>query len=212
MENPRLTEISLCVLVAGGPDAIAFERIVKRLFMAGVRMVQIRDKELSDDVLLQRVRSAVTLARRTAAKSRPLVIVNDRVHVAAAAGADGVHGGSGDMPVLEARHVLGSAAIIGRTAHSLDEAREAVASGADYLGVGPCFPSTTKSFALHASRDFLAAAATLPLPVFAIGGITVERFGELRSLGITRVAVAAAITAAPDPAAAARRFLEAMAV
>jgi thiamine-phosphate pyrophosphorylase len=208
--NDRLDDISLCVLVAGGTDAIGFDRLVARLFEAGVLMLQIRDKDLTDDALAQRVESAVAIARSIAPVRSPLVIVNDRVHVAARAGADGVHVGASDMPVPEARRMLGAGAIIGRTAHSIEEARQAVADGADYLGVGPCFPSTTKSFAAHASCAFLAEAAKLPLPVFAIGGITVDRIAELHALGIDRVAVAAAITSAENPAACARNFIAAL--
>jgi thiamine-phosphate pyrophosphorylase len=140
----------------------------------------------------------------------PLVIVNDRVEVALAAAADGVHVGAADMPVAEARARLGPAAVVGRTAHDIAAARAAIEAGADYLGVGPCFPSTTKSFASHAPREFLATAATLPLPVFAIGGITVARLAELAALGIGRAAVAAAVTAAADPAAAAQDLLAAL--
>jgi thiamine-phosphate pyrophosphorylase len=205
-----LDDIALCVLVAGGTDAVAFGRLITSLCGVGVRMLQIRDKELSDDVLAARVEAAVAIARSMAPSRPPLVIVNDRVHVAAQAGADGVHVGASDMPVAEARRLLWKKAIVGRTAHSIEEARQAVADGADYLGVGPCFPSTTKSFAAHASRDFLAEAAKSPLPVFAIGGITVDRVGELRALGIRRVAVAAAITSAEDPAVSARNFVAAL--
>lgn len=211
MEPSRLHGVTLCVLIDGAADEDAFRRLVENLFAAGVRMLQIRDKRLPDDVLVERVRAAVAVARRIDPKSPPFVMVNDRVHVAVAAGADGVHVGAGDMPVLVARQLLGDDAIIGRTAHTIAEARDAVADGASYLGVGPCFPSTTKSFATHAPRDFLGNAAALPLSVFAIGGITLNRLPELRALGITRVAVAAAITAMADPAAAARLFLEALA-
>jgi thiamine-phosphate pyrophosphorylase len=211
MKSLTLDGISLCVLVPDSDNAVAFERLVTCLCGAGVRMLQIRAKDLDDDELAARVRMAMAIARSAAPARPPLVLVNDRVHVAAQAGADGVHVGAGDMPVAEARRVLGSDAIIGRTAHSIDEARQAVADGADYLGVGPCFPSTTKSFASYASRAFLAEAAKLPLPVFAIGGITVDRAVELRSLGIERVAVAAAITSAADPAAAARNLVDALA-
>jgi len=206
----RLDDISLCVLVHGGDHPVAFDRLVTRLFGAGVRMLQIRDKELSNDELAARVQAAMAIARSVDPVRPMLVIVNDRVAVAAQVGADGVHVGMSDMPVAEARRVLGGDAIIGRTAHSIHEARQAVADGADYLGVGPCFPSTTKSFAAHAPRAFLAEAAKLPLPVFAIGGITVNRVAVLRSLGIKRVAVAAAIASAEDPEVAASRMLEAL--
>ena len=207
MPRDRLAGISLCVLVEGGKSAAAFERLVTSLFTAGVGMLQIRDKLLPDAVLIDRVRMALTAARRHDPGAPPLVTVNDRVGLVAASGADGVHVGAGDMPVPEARRLLGADLLVGRTAHAFDEARLAVAAGADYLGVGPCFGTVTKSFAAQAPRDFLVAAARLPLPVFAIGGVTPERIEELRGLGLTRVAVAAAITAAPDPAVAAARFL-----
>jgi len=203
----RLAAARLCVLVTGGADAVEFEQLVAALVTAGVPMLQLRDKQLSDEVLLDRCRVALALARRLAPAAPSLVIVNDRVEVALAAAADGVHLGAGDMPVAEARRRLGPTALIGRTAHSLAEADAAVAAGADYLGVGPCFPSATKSFARHAPRDFLAAAAPLPLPVFAIGGIDGGRIEELVGLGLTRVAVAAAVTSAAEPAAAARAIL-----
>ena len=90
------------------------------------------------------------------------------------------------------------------------EAEAAVAAGADYLGVGPCFPSATKAFAQHAPREFLAAAAALPVPVFAIGGIDGERIDELVGLGLTRIAVAAAVTSAAEPAMAVRALLAAL--
>ena len=112
------------------------------------------------------------------------------------------------MPVAEARRLLGSDRIIGRTAHDLEEARGAVAAGADYLGVGPCYRSTTKTFARQAPRDFLrVAAAEIPLPIFAIGGIGADQLGELVSLGIGRVAVSAAVTTAASPGQAARMIL-----
>jgi len=202
----RLAAARLCVLVSGGPDRTGFERLVAGLFAAGVPLIQIRDKSLPDAAVAERVAAACGLARRHNPAAPPLVIVNDRV--APAAAADGVHVGATDIPVADARRLLGTAALVGRTAHTMAEAEAALAAGADYLGVGPCFPSNTKSFAAQAPREFLAAAARLPVPVFAIGGITPERLPELAELGIRRVAVSAAITAAPDPPAAARRFLE----
>jgi thiamine-phosphate pyrophosphorylase len=203
----RLARAALCVLVDGGPDLGGFAARVSELFAAGVPMLQLRDKRLSDAALLDRGRAALAAARRQDPLTPPLVIINDRVAVAAAVAADGVHLGAADMPVAEARRLLGPTAVIGRTAHDLAEAEAAVAAGADYLGVGPCYPSATKAFASHAPRPFLTAAGRLPLPVFAIGGVTAGRLGELAGLGIRRVAVAAAVTAAADPAAAVRALL-----
>lgn len=205
----RLAGRNLCVLVDGGQDATAFAALIGGLAEAGVRCFQIRDKRLPVPDLVARVRLAVEVTRRKAAEEPPLVIVNDRVDVAVASGADGVHLGAADLPVPLARRIAGAAAVIGRTAHDAAEAEAAVADGAEYLGVGPCYPSPTKTFGSFASADFLrTVAADVALPVFAIGGVTLERLDPLFALGIRRVAVASAITAAADPPRAARAFLE----
>jgi thiamine-phosphate pyrophosphorylase len=207
----RLVGVSLCVLVDGRPDAAAFERLVAGLFEAGVRMIQLRDKRLSMPELLDRGRRAVSLAHRRAA-GEAIIIINDRADVAAAVNAAGVHVGAEDLPVGSARRVLGPGALVGRTAHSLVEARAAVVDGADYLGVGPCFPSPTKSFASFAPAEFLSGVVReIALPAFAIGGVTLERLDDLLELGVRRVAVASAITEAADPAAAAAAFSERLA-
>jgi thiamine-phosphate pyrophosphorylase len=205
----RLRGVNLCVLVDGREDAPAFERLVESLLEAGVRMLQIRDKDLGVPVLVDRARRAVAIAARRHPDGRALVVVNDRADVAAAINAGGAHTGADDMPIPLVRRVLGPLALLGRTAHDLAEARAAVTDGADYLGVGPCFPSPTKSFAAFAPPDFLAAVAReITLPTFAIGGITLDRIDQVTALGCTRVAVASAVTGAADPAAAAAAFIE----
>jgi len=201
----RLEGVGMCVLVDGRESEAAFGRLVTSLLEAGVRMIQLRDKALPTPELLSRARQAVAIARRFGA----IVIVNDRVDVALAAGADGAHVGETDLPTRDARRLLGPDRLLGRTAHSMEELRAAVADGADYLGVGPCFESPTKAFGSFADRAFLAEAAkATALPVFAIGGITVDRLAELASLGFRRVAVASAVTSAADPAATAATFLD----
>lgn len=203
----------LCVLLDGRADRDAFGRLVHGLFAVGVPMIQLRDKQLGAALLADRAALAVSIARGFARPAAPLVIVNDRPDVALAAGADGVHVGAEDLPVALARRVVGAERLVGRTAHGIDEARAAVIAGADMLGVGPCFPSATKAFAHSAPRAFLAdVAGTIGLPAFAIGGVTVERLAELEALGLGRVAVGAAITAAADPPSTAARFLERLAV
>ena len=204
----RLAAATVCVLVDGRTDEAAFARLVEAVIGAGVRMLQLRDKSLPLAALAARGRTALAIARRHAPDDPALVIVNDRVDVAAAIGASGAHVGAEDLPVGLARRVLGPDAVIGATAHDVADARAAVAAGADYLGIGPCFPSATKRFGAFAPREFLrTVAAETALPVYAIGGITLERLDELTDLGIRRVAVAAAVTAAPDPAAAAAAFI-----
>jgi len=204
----RLAAATVCVLVDGRTDEAAFARLVEQLLEAGVRMFQLRDKTLPVPVLVARARAAIDLARRRDPANPALVIINDRVDVAAAVGAAGAHVGSEDLSVPLARRVLGPDAVIGATAHDVAEARAAVAAGADYLGIGPCFPSDTKGFAAFAPRDFLRSVATeTAVPVYAIGGITLDRLDELVELGIRRVAVAAAVTKAADPGTAAAGFI-----
>jgi thiamine-phosphate pyrophosphorylase len=209
----RLAGVNLCVLVDGCADGVAFSRLVESLVEAGVRMLQIRDKRLAAPALVDRAGRALAIARRRPPEEAVFVIVNDRADVAAAVGAAGAHVGADDLPVPLARRVLGPDALLGRTAHDVAEAREAAAAGADFLGIGPCFPSATKTFAEFAPPAFLRTVATeIALPAFAIGGITLERLDDLAALGIRRVAVASAVTAASDPAAAARAFIERLAV
>ena len=208
----RLGDVRLCVLVEGGDDEAGFLRLVETLLGVGVRMLQVRDPRLPVPVLAARVRSAVAAARRHEPAAPAIVIVNDRVDVAAAVGASGGHVGRFDLPLPLARRVLGPDAVLGATAHTLEEARAAAVAGADYLGVGPCFPSPTKSFDRFATPEFLrSVAAGVPLPAFAIGGITHARLDEVFACGLRRVAVAAAVTRAPDPATAARTLLERLA-
>jgi len=179
---------------------------------AGVTMFQVRDKSLPVPLLTERVRTALAIVRRGGAPQRPIVVVNDRVDVAAALATDGAHVGADDLPVPLARRVVGPGRLVGRTAHDVAEARTAVIDGADYLGIGPCFPSPTKSFAEHAPPAFLrTVCGEVSLPVFAIGGVTVERLEPLAALGVRRVAVASAVTRAADPPRAARELIDALA-
>lgn len=201
--------VHLCVLVDGRDDAAAFTRMMESLVEAGVPMFQVRDKSLPVPVLVDRVRTALAIVRRHRSGPGPLLVVNDRVDVAAAVNADGAHVGADDLPVVLTRRVVGPGPLVGRTAHDVDEARAAVIDGADYLGIGPCFPSATKSFAVQAPPEFLrTVSAEIALPTFAIGGVTLDRLPSLVDLGISRVAVASAVTRAADPPRAARDLID----
>ena len=202
-----LQGIRLCVLVDGCESPAAFTRRVESLVEAGVRLVQIRDKALTTPHLVARTEEALRIARRHP-PGHVLVVVNDRADIAAATRAAGVHTGSEDLPLDLVRRVVGPDCLLGRTAHTVEEAREAVRAGADYLGVGPCFPSATKAFAEFAPPRFLETVAReIALPTFAIGGITLDGLAAVAALGLSRVAVASAITAAADPARAAAEFI-----
>jgi thiamine-phosphate pyrophosphorylase len=162
----------------------------------------LREKTLADRELLERARNV----RRWTRQAGVLFILNDRPDLARLAEADGVHLGQDDLPVREARRILGPDALIGVSTHSLDQVRRAVYDGATYLGVGPVFPSRTKPFDAFPGLEFVRqAAAETTLPTFALGGISVDNVGSVVAAGARRVAVGAAICAAdePRPAAAA---------
>jgi thiamine-phosphate pyrophosphorylase len=170
--------------------------------------IQVREPGLDDGALLARVREVVDLAR-----GRSAVIVNDRPDVALLAGADGVHLGQTDLPCAEVRRLAGRPLIVGVSTSRLAEARQAHADGADYCGVGPMFPSTTKDKPVIVGADYLREyVAWGALPHLAIGGITPDNVHELVAAGAQGVAVSAAVCAADDPASAIERLREALAV
>lgn len=137
-------------------------------------------------------------------RKRPLLIINDRPDIAAVVGADGVHLGQDDMTVKDARQIVGPRMLIGVSTHSIEQARGVVLAGANYLGVGPTFPSHTKQFDAFPGLELVSAVAReIKLPAFAIGGITLENVTQVVAAGLDRIAVATAITGSPQPVAAA---------
>ncbi|MEM6654363.1 MAG: thiamine phosphate synthase [Planctomycetota bacterium] len=201
----RLDPARLCVLVGGLPSGDAFVALANELVEAGVGMIQLREKKLEGRDLAARARALVAATRGTGT----LAIINDRPDIAAAAGADGVHLGQTDLPVHDARSLVGPRAIIGVSTHSIDQARRAVLDGANYLGAGPTFPSTTKSFDDFPGLDYLRqVSAEVSLPTFAIGGVNAENLTSVLETGATRIAVSGAMSSADRPSNAARRLLE----
>ncbi|HKA31516.1 MAG TPA: thiamine phosphate synthase [Candidatus Binatia bacterium] len=175
------------------------------LLQGGARLLQLRLKAAPARKVLEIARVVRPLAQQAGA----LLIVNDRPDVARAAGADGVHLGQDDLPVAAARTVLGAGGIVGVSTHSVGQARAAVAAGADYLGVGPVFETTSKVGALAARGLDLVRAVRheVTLPLVAIGGITPTTAPEVRAAGADAVAMIAALVRAPDVAAAVRDTL-----
>jgi thiamine-phosphate pyrophosphorylase len=168
----------------------------------GATVIQLRDKTASTRTLVEEGLALRALTRERGA----LLIVNDRVDVALAVEADGAHVGQDDLPVIAARRLLGPERILGVSAASIGEAEEAVAGGADYLGVGPIFPSLGKPDAGPATGVALLTelAQRYTLPLVAIGGITAENAAETLRAGACGVAVITAIAAADDITAATR--------
>jgi thiamine-phosphate pyrophosphorylase len=200
----RLKKVRLYALVDGRGSADEFARLVRSLVEARVHVIQLRDKQLGDRELLARARLLRSLTWETPA----LCIVNDRPDLAALAGTDGVHVGQEEVSVKDARQIVGTNALVGVSTHSIEQARQAVLDGANYIGVGPTFPSETKTFEQFPGPELLkSVAAEIRLPAFAIGGITKENLAEVLATGITRVAVSGALANAADPAVAARELL-----
>jgi thiamine-phosphate pyrophosphorylase len=197
----------LYVLVDGGRTGADFTKLIEQLVEAGAGVIQLRDKSLADRELLDRARRL----RRLTDGSETLFVVNDRPDIARLSRADGIHVGQEELTVKDARAIVGPEPLVGLSTHSIEQARAAVLEGADYIGVGPTFPSATKSFTTYAGLDFVRqVAAEIRLPAFAIGGISRENVGQVRAAGLDRVAVSAAITAAADPGAAVREMLQAL--
>jgi thiamine-phosphate pyrophosphorylase len=169
----------------------------------GAAVVQVRMKDAPAGEVLREARATVALAA-----GRALVLVNDRADLALLSGADGVHVGDEDLPVAEARRLVGPDLLVGRTARTLAEARAALAEGADHVGFGPIFGSRSKALAVTPRGVALLAevARELGAPVVAIGGIGPETIGDVARAGAACAAVIDALFGAGDPAANAARL------
>jgi thiamine-phosphate pyrophosphorylase len=179
-----------------------------RALAGGAHVVQFRRKAGATRDLIEVARQMGRLCREAGA----VFLVNDRVDVALAAEADGVHLGQGDLPIPLARRLLGEGRIIGGSASTVEEARRCAAQGADYVGFGPVYPTGSKADAAPVrGLGWLGeAAAAVPIPVVAIGGIDAERARAVLRVGAHGVAVISAVCCQEDPAEATRRLLLAL--
>ncbi|HEU0185425.1 MAG TPA: thiamine phosphate synthase [Blastocatellia bacterium] len=195
------------------------EEIVRMLLDGGARLIQLRDKEAIGRELLDQAMACMRLTRKAGAT----LIINDRVDVALTADADGVHLGQEDLSVAEAREILGRDKIIGVSTHSIDQFRAALETSADYIVVGPVYPTMTKEnpdpvVGLDLVRE---ARKLTDRPLVAIGGINHERAPEVIAAGADCVAVISALyplpekvdfTSKPEITLATRKFLEALGI
>jgi thiamine-phosphate pyrophosphorylase len=182
---------------------------------AGVRLIQLRMKEASDEEFLTIAREAMKICRGYGSR----LIINDRVGIAAAVDADGVHVGKEDLPVPEARGILGAGKIVGGTANTLEDIRVHYQGGADYIGLGPYRYTTTKEklspiLGLEGYRAIILQmeAEGIVVPVFAIGGIALEDVGGLVEAGVYGIAFSGMLVGAPDRAGLVRHLDEDMAL
>ena len=171
----------------------------------GCRMVQLREKEWPSGRLLPVAERLLSRARRGGVT----FIINDRVDLAVALGADGVHLGQDDLPPRAARPLLGTGMLLGLSTHSVAQAHAARDAGADYVAVGSMFATATKpDFELVGPGLVRKLRPDISVPLVGIGGITHDNVAEVIRAGADGVAVISAVCAAADPAAATRRFLE----
>jgi len=175
----------------------ALPAVVAESLRGGLRAVQLREKDLAAGQLLELAVELRQLTREYGAK----LLINDRIDVALAAGADGVHLGKGGLPVREARRMLGSKWLIGYSAHSADEALQAQMDGADFVTLGPVYHTPSKAqYGEPLGLSALSEAVRLvTIPVFALGGVRPASVAEVLSGGAHGVALISAIMAAPNP-------------
>jgi len=189
-------------LVTSGRDNLL--GVVEAALQGGLTLVQYRDKTSDDSVKLDNVRKLCELCHRYDA----LLIVNDRVDLAIAADADGVHLGQQDLPVAEARKLLGPGRIIGSSTTNAEEMQRAIEEGADYIGVGPVYETPTKPDKQAAGLDYVRyAAAKSPIPWFAIGGIDINNLDQVLNAGAQRVATVRSIMEAEQPTLVTQFFI-----
>ena len=182
--------------------------VTETLIQAGVTCVQLREKHQTDEEIVRLAQELLPVCRRYGV---PLII-NDRPDIAKQVGADGVHVGLSDMGIEKARAMLGPDAIIGGSAHSVAEALAAQQAGADYIGCGAVFGSETKTNVTKlAHSELKAICEAVSIPVFAIGGISLDNIDRLAGTGIDGAAVVSALYAAEDKTAAAHALLDKLA-
>lgn len=186
----RILDVRLYVIISSRFCRKPVLEILRDVISGGADAIQLREKDMSDKEFL----SLATEFRKITARSKILFIVNDRAGIARGVDADGLHIGQSDMTVSAARNVIGFNKILGVSTHNITQARAAQQEGADYLGVGPLFPTSTKDYEPSVGLTYLKQVQReISIPFVAIGGINLENLGEALAAGGRRVAVCSAI-------------------
>lgn len=179
--------------------------VAEQAILGGADCIQLREKSLDDGERLVRARRLADLCRRHGV----LFIVNDRPDLAVLADADGVHLGQTDLPLKDARRIVGPDRLIGLSTHTPDQLRNAIAAAPDYIAVGPMFDSSTKPQDHRAGPELLALAVReTQIPIVPIGGITPRNAGILIAAGAKRLCACSSVIGAEDPRLAARKLIE----
>lgn len=193
----RFDAVRLYVLITESACKGDWLKTAESAINGGADAIQLREKSLESGELLRRAKLLASLCR----EHNVLLIINDRPDIAVLSDADGVHVGQGDLPAIEARKIVGAGKIVGVSTHEIAQAKQAVLDGADYIGVGPIFRSTTKprDWEKIPGLDFASQVAnTVKIPAVAIAGITPQNISDVLSTGLKCVAVTAAITGCED--------------
>jgi thiamine-phosphate pyrophosphorylase len=192
----RFAEVRLYVLITERCCRRPWIEVAEEALHGGADCLQLREKELDSAELLRRARQLVAVCRRY----KKLCIINDRPDIAILSDADGVHVGQDDLPAIELRKLIGRHKIVGVSTHRLDQAKRALLDGADYIGVGPMFPSATKPRdAIPGPEYARQVARDIALPAVAIAGITTANVNDVLATGIRAIAVTAAVLGADNP-------------
>lgn len=197
-------DLSLYLVTDNSDDEEKFLKTIEEAILGGVTVVQIREKTADT---LDFYNLAVKVKEITTKYDVDLII-NDRVDVALAIDADGVHVGQSDMPCDVTRKLIGEDKILGVSAATIEEAKKAENDGADYIGTGAVFPTSTKDDAPSITKqDLIDIVKSINIPVVAIGGITLENASELKDTGIAGLSVVSAIMGADNPKKASEKLL-----
>lgn len=204
--NQRLQDAHLYVLIDGSFGyGQEFQNRIQQLAKSEVDIVQLRAKDATDRQIVEVSREIGGMLQSAGI----LFVMNDRPDIARVVNADGVHVGQSELSVADARAIVGPEMLVGVSTRTLSQAKQAVVDGADYIGVGPVFPSETKQFDELAGLDFVKeVSGEIRLPFFAIGGIDESRLADLVAAGGFRAAISQAVWHAADPIATARRIKE----
>lgn len=179
--------------------------VMEEAILGGADIVQLRDKKSTKREIFEKAKMLRELTR----KYDVPFIVNDHIDIALAVDADGIHIGQDDLPLAEARKIVGSGKIIGVSTHRIEEAREAEKNGADYIGVGPVFPTKTKETAVPVTTEYVKQVANeIKIPFVAIGGIKLDNVDEVLDAGATRICAVSEIVGAKDVKRTCELFLE----
>lgn len=203
----QLFNARVYVLLTAEQCVCSLDWIISESAAGGASIFQMREKSMEDRELLKHAQNLRLWTR----KANALFIVNDRPDIARLVEADGVHLGQTDLPVRDARRILGPDAIIGVSTHTIEQVRAAILDGADYIGVGPTFPSTTKTFETLSGLNFVREAfSATSLPAFALGGINTDNIRDVRRAGGTRVAVSAIVATADEPRSIVQQLVDSL--